>query len=253
MIARRNPLAKLAAALVIALALITSIDRVSASIALAAVLVASMLAGLSLRRFFAVTWPILIAAPLSGLTTLLYGIPAGETYLQWGLIHISDGSIELAIATALRVMAIGLPAVVMFVTIDPTDLADALGQLTRLPARFVIGALASLRLIELFRSDWQSLRRARRARGLGDRHGLGAFLRTAFSMLVLSIRRATKLAVAMDARGFGAATTRTWARPSRFGRADWALVLGAAIVAATAIGVAVWAGTWRFILGGGTA
>ncbi len=36
----------------------------------------------------------------------------------------------------------GCPRVVLFVTIDPTDLADGLAQTLHLPARFVLGALA---------------------------------------------------------------------------------------------------------------
>ncbi len=36
----------------------------------------------------------------------------------------------------------------------------------------------------------------------------------AFVLLVFAVRRGTKLATAMEARGFGADVERTWARPS---------------------------------------
>ena len=63
------------------------------------------------------TLPVWIAAPLAGFTILLYGRASGETHFQFLLIHITDGSISLAIATVLRMLAIALPAIVLFVTL----------------------------------------------------------------------------------------------------------------------------------------
>ncbi len=174
-----------------------------------------------------------IAAPLAGLTTVLYGVSSGTVYWHWSLIEVSDGSIALGAATTLRVLAIGIPAVLLFVTIDPTDLADGLAQVLRLPARFVLGGLAGLRLVGLFIDDWRALGLARRARGVADRGAVRRFLGQAFALLVLSIRRGSKLATAMEARGFGAPTPRTWARPSVFRIRDWMVVLlGVAVGAA---------------------
>ena len=150
MIARVHPLAKLLGSMILALTLLSSIDWVSATVALTAVILVLGFSGIPPLKLLLRTSPLLIAAPLSGVTTLLYGVASGTTYWQWGLIHISDGSIELALATALRVLAIGLPAVVLFITIDPTDLADGLAQILRLPSRFVIGALAALAMWVVF-------------------------------------------------------------------------------------------------------
>jgi energy-coupling factor transport system permease protein len=162
---------------------------------------------------------------------------------------VTDGSLGLAGATVLRILAIGLPALVLFLTVDPTDLADGLGQVLHLPSRFVLGALAALRLAGLFLDDWRSLELARRARGTADRGRLRRFAGQAFALLVLSIRRGSKLATAMEARGFGASTTRTWARPSRFGWPEVLLLTIGAAVAASAVTVAILAGTWRFLGG----
>ncbi len=150
------------------------------------------------------TWPVWLAAPLTGLTIALYGETSGTVYVDWFVLRISEGSLALAVATMLRVLAIALPSVVLFITVDPTDLADGLGQILRLPARFVLGALAGLRMVGLFLDDWRALELARRARGVADRGRIRRFLGMAFALLVLSIRRGAKLATAMEARGFGA-------------------------------------------------
>lgn len=245
LIYRINPVAKLAAATVIGVALLFSIDWVSASVALALEVALFAFAGVPFRRIVTRCWPILLAAILGGVTILLYGRPSGQTYLRVVFAEISDGSIELAVATALRVLAIALPAVVLFLTVDPTDLADGLAQVLRLPARFVIGALGGLRLVGLFMDDWRSLELARRARGIADRGRLRRFGGMAFALLVLSVRRGSKLATAMEARAFGSPIARTWARESRIGRADAALILIAAAVAATAVSTAIALGEWN--------
>lgn len=248
-IAGLNPVAKLGAALLIALPLVLTIDPVSAAVALVLELPLLLLAGLSVREFWLRTLPLWIAAPLAGVTIALYGAPGGEVFVEWLVVRVSEGSLALALATALRILAIGLPAVVLFVTVDPTDLADGLAQLVRLPARFVLGALAAMRLLALLGDDWRALALARRARGVADVGRLRRVLGMAFALFVLSIRRGSALATAMEARGFGAPGRRTWARESRLHRQDGMLLLAGAAISALAVAAAVLTGSWNFILG----
>lgn len=246
---RVNPVAKLGTAFILSLSLILTIDWVSAAVALGLEFALLFWAGLSPKRFALRTMPIWIAAPTAGLTVLLYGQASGQTHWQFLLIHVTDGSITLAIATALRVLAIGLPAIVLFVTIDPTDLADGLAQVLRLPARFVLGGLAALRLVSLFLEDWRMLALARRARGIADQGRFARLAGQGFALLVLSIRRGSKLATAMEARGFGSSAPRSWARPSPFGWREAGLLAIGATIAAVSIAVSVATGSWNFVVG----
>jgi energy-coupling factor transport system permease protein len=247
--ARFNPVAKLVATLVVTVVLLLSIDPVSAGVTLVLTLVLVPFTGVGARALWLRMWPILLAAGIAAGATVLYGRPAGTVYVEWGILRISDGSISLALAILLRVIAIALPSVLLIATTDPTDLADGLSQRLRLPARFVLGALAGLRLVGLLVEDWRELSLARRARGVADAGRIRRFLGQAFALFVLAIRRGTKLATAMEARGFGAPATRTWARPSVLRARDGGLVLVAAAVAAASVSVAVLAGTWTFVWG----
>lgn len=249
--ARINPVAKLGVSALIALPLILTLDVVSAAVALALECVLFFFAGIGWREFWVRTWPVWIAAPLTAVTIALYGEARGTVYFEWLVVRVSDGSIELAIATMLRVLAIALPSVVVFITVDPTDLADGLAQVLRLPARFVLGALAGMRMVGLFLDDWRALELARRARGVADRGRLRRLLGMAFALLVLSIRRGAKLSTAMEARGFGAPGRRTWARTSRFAGPELFLLGIGAFISAAAVAVSVVVGSWNFILGPG--
>jgi energy-coupling factor transport system permease protein len=239
-----NPVAKLAAAAAIAVALLLTLDVVSAAVALALELVLLPLLRIPLRRFWLRTLPLWVAAPLAGVTIALYGRTSGRVYAEFLFARVSEGSLELALATALRVLAIGLPALALFLTIDPAELADSLAQTLRLPARFVIGALAGTRLISLAADDRRSIAMARRARGLGDRNPFSALAGTAFTMLVVALRRGGDLAVAMEARGFGSGVPRTWARPARFGAREVGFILVGVLIGAAAIIASVVTGSW---------
>lgn len=242
-----NALAKLAAALIIGVPLLLSIDPVSAGVALALTHALLPLARLDARDLWLRLWPIAVSAVIAGFATTLYGRPSGAVYVEWGLVRITDGSISLALSIVLRVLAVAIPSVVLFATTDPTDLADALAQLAHLPARFVLGALAGLRLVGLLISDWRELALARRARGVADHGRVRRFFGQAFALLVLAIRRGSALATAMEARGFGAPGRRTWARTSRLRPRDGVLVLLAAAIAAASVTAAVALGAWTFV------
>jgi energy-coupling factor transport system permease protein len=136
---------------------------------------------------------------------------------------------------------------------DPTDLADSLQQQLRLSPRLAVGALAAVRLMPTIAQEWQTLRLARRARGVSAGRSPLAMVEILigqlFSLLVSAIRRATRLATAMEARGFGSRECRTAARLHRMRPADWLLIAGAAGVAAAAIGTSLAFGSWRFLFG----
>ncbi|MFE6966537.1 energy-coupling factor transporter transmembrane component T family protein [Agromyces sp. NPDC057679] len=244
---RVNPVSRLAAAMLLTTPLLLTVDWVSAATALLIQLVLFAVAGVTLPTLLRRAWPVLIAAPIAGVSMLLYGQPSGEEYWSFWLARITDGSIELAIAVTVRVLAIGLPAVLLFMHVDPTELADGLAQVWHLPSRFVLGALAGARLVGLFIEDWQAMSLSRRARGIGDHGALRRFATMAFALLVLAIRRGSKLATAMEARGFGSGAPRTWARTSTVGWPDLVLIVLAVTIAAVSIAAAVWAGTFHAV------
>lgn len=245
-----NPLTRIFIMLLVTTPLLFSLDWLSATVSLTITIVAALIGGVGWKKLVATLWPLLLVAPLSGISMLLYGVEGGEVYFEFWLMTISDNSIELAIAIMIRILAVASPVILLARNIDPTRLGDSLAQILHFPDRFVIGSVAGVRMTGLFKDDWVAMNRARRARGLGDRGRIAHFFTMAFGLLVLALRRGGKLATAMEARGFGRRPLyggqRSWARPSRLHTADW-LALGLALVcAAIPVVVAVMVGSWRW-------
>lgn len=117
-------------------------------------------------------------------------------------------------------------------------------QVAHLSPRFVYGGLAGMRMFTLLQDDWRALGLSRRSRGLGDDNAIKRAMSQAFGLLVLSIRRATKLATAMEARGFGGSTPRSSARVSSLHRIDWVSYVIGIVVPVIALAAAIATGLW---------
>jgi energy-coupling factor transport system permease protein len=248
-LARFNPVAKIAAAGIVMVGLLLTLDPVTPALLLGLELLLVPATGVSVAVLARRTWTLLVGAAGVAVANLIV-VDGGETLLELGPFEVTSDGVDAAVAVSLRVLAIALPGILVLATTDPMDLADALVQRWHLPARFAYGALAALRLLPLLANDWAQVSRARRARGLDPGRSpvghLRAFAAQVLAVLVAAVRRGVRLATAMEARGFGATgVPRTMAREQPLLARDWWLLAGTllAVVVATAVSVAV--GSWR--------
>ncbi|MDP9467221.1 MAG: energy-coupling factor transporter transmembrane protein EcfT [Chloroflexota bacterium] len=225
--ARANPVAKLGAAAILMAGLFLSHGPLAPALVLAVLLASVPFTGLSPRDLLARTWPLLLAALAVAVLNVLL---APGTREGPDVVH--------GLSLGLRLLGIALSGVLAIASTDPTDLADALQQQTRLSPRLAIGVLAAVRMLPMLAVEWQILGMARRARGVSGGRSPVAAVRLAFGMLLAllvgAVRRATRLATAMEARGFGIAPCRTIARPQQMRPADWWLLAGAVVLGALA-------------------
>jgi energy-coupling factor transport system permease protein len=252
-LARTNPLGRLGAALLLMVVLFVSLDALTATLVLVVLAAAIPLSGLSFRVVLMRFWPILAIAGSIGLINVLAAAEQLGPAVQIGPVALGGETLMAGVSLALRLLAIALAGIVAVAGTDPTELSDALiGQL-RVPPRFAIGALAAYRLLPLLAFEWQTMALARRARGLDAGGSPIAALRIVagllLGLLVAAIRRGSRLAMAMEARGFEARPCRTIARPTVMRAGDWALIGGAAAVGVAAAATSVLLGTHRPIFG----
>jgi energy-coupling factor transport system ATP-binding protein len=245
-LASLNPAYRLIGGFLAALPMLLSLDWLSSGTMLVLEFAVLAVIGITPWRTVRSTWPVFVGAPFSALAVLLYGKSGGDTWWQWGLMRVTDRSAELALATALRILAIGIPAIIAVLGIDVTDLADSFSQILHLPDRFVYGGLAGMRLFSVLQDDWAALSASRRSRGLGDDNALRAFLPQSFALLVLSIRRSTTLATAMQARGFGGSGPRSHARVSEVHVRDRVFLAACLALPVASLCLALRFGTFSF-------
>jgi energy-coupling factor transport system permease protein len=240
-LSRINPVALLTAMAVVTVVLVTSLDVVTPAVVVAAELCLLPAAGLSapgvlLRR----TWPLLIGAG---------GVAVVNVLLS------EQASVVTGIGLALRVVGLALPGVLLVAATDPVRMADALTIHWRVSTRFAYGALAALRLAPLLVAEFEAIRLARRTRGVEAGGNPVAAVRllagAGFTLLVGAVRRGSRLATAMDARGFDAGIPRSNARGSALHRRDAVFVAATVAVCAAAVALSVGTGVWNPVFVGG--
>ncbi len=252
-LARANPVAKLAAAALVMIGLFASLDGVTAGIVLAGLLLLLPASGLPAGALIRRAWLVGIAAVSIGIFNVLFAAEQLGAVVAVGPLAIGAETLFDGLGLAARLLAIVLVGLLATATTQPTDLADALIQQLRASPRFAIGALAALRLLPLLAEEWQVLAMARRARGVEAGRSPVAAVRLAagqlLTLLVGAIRRGTRMAAAMEARGFGALSCRSVARAQRMRVSDWGWIAGAAFLTAGAVGASALLGTWRPLFG----
>lgn len=240
-LATLNPLVGLVVIAIVAVVMIISFDPVAVLIILAAELPLVVLARIPARGWLLRAGP--LAAVLAGvmIANLLFTDDhSGRTLLSVGPLLITTGGLGAAGVVVLRLLALAVPGIALFARLDPTALADALITHWHAGPRIAVGSVAALRMAPLVLADLRQSYAARRTRGLISRNPLAmapVILGSLIAVLVTTVRRATRLSVAMDSRGFDSGVRRTLARQSVWRRRDTLVIIGYAVVAAAALTV----------------
>lgn len=245
---RLNPLSKIAAPLP-AMALLLFTRDVMTPLVFCLVALALLVIGAHLRARALLL--LLLALPaVVGVMSVSFGIwadPAASAdpsvIVEAGPLHLTIGGWLIGLATALRLAAIVLLALIGGLTSTGPDLVRSLVQQLRVPYRLGYTALAAFRFVPRFGHELEVIRQAHRVRGISDGRGPIAWLvRTAgyvVPLLAGAIRHAERVALAMDSRAFGAHPTRTERYSIAFRARDWIFIV--AFWAATAIVIIVFA------------
>jgi energy-coupling factor transport system permease protein len=252
----RNPTAKLCAHLVLSLLLTLVFDPLTPLVFLAAALfVGRTLGRLPLALMVKSLAPIWLLGASLLISNALFASRPEQATVVWHagpfIATVEGATIGLALAE--RGVAIAAFTLVLIMSTDPTALVRSLVQQAHLPPRFAYPALAAYRFLPLLQTEFETIRLAHRLRGVGRSHGWLGWLheqgRMTLPLLANAIRRAERVALAMDARGFGSPRPRTHFRRVAFDRRDGLLVAAAAaggtaiLLASAALGILrIWSG-----------
>jgi energy-coupling factor transport system permease protein len=208
--------------------------------------------GVPLLGFIAVMTPKVITVPsktslivlaaavgTAGIASLLYGTHRGTEIFEWGLMHISDGSIATSSAAMLRILAIALPGLLVAGAISAHEVLATSAVKRILPDRVALATLIALRLIPVISSDLDETRQARRANGRAPTP-----FAVALTTLVIAIRRAVRMSDVAEIRGFSR-SNRTWSVYRPLGIRDWILITGSVVIGVAAMIAVAYLGVWN--------
>ena len=158
-----------------------------------------------------------------------------------GPLQITEASLVYGLTMLSRTLAIFATSALFVLTTNPIDFVAALIQQGRLPIRVGYAVFAAYRFVPLVQEELDNIRAAHQVRGAaGDRGVLGRLRQSfgyAIPLLAISVRRAERVALAMDSRGFGARPDRTSFRTTVFTQADVVFGIGAALALAAIVGL----------------
>jgi energy-coupling factor transport system permease protein len=231
---RLNPLTKVVAtAPPLLLLAFTRDPYVPGAFVLVTLLATGVLGRIPPRRLVAVVAPmtLLLVGFLLVYPLAAAGDVVADTHLllQVGPLEVRQGGVLLGLSTGLRILSLISLTLLFALTTDGMDFIRALVQRWRVPYRIGYAAMAAFRFVPRFGHELQVIAAAHRVRGLSDRGGARARLQRAgrYTVPLLSggIRHAERVALAMDARGFGAYPDRTYRRELHFHTRDVVFVV----------------------------
>ncbi len=163
-------------------------------------------------------WPAAVAA--LGFFWVAVAFPRAEeaatVLARWGPLTITAEALWRGGALATRVLCFAVYSLVFVLTTEPLDFILALIHHWRVPPRIAYASLAGYRFVPLFTAEAESIRMAHRARGLGEGRSLSgkweAARRFAIPLLASAIRKAERVAIAMESKGFDGRSPRTYFR-----------------------------------------
>lgn len=153
---------------------------------------------------------------------------------------ITAEALARGVAYVSRLLAMETVAVVMLVTTRPADLFGALRRL-RVPHPLALMLATTMQLVPVLQRELGTVLDAQRARGLRGR-GLRALVPALLPVFVAAFERTGRLAVSMEARGYGGKRARTSYRTDAFIGVDRALAWAGAAAGAigSVVGVLAW-------------
>lgn len=251
-----NPCIKLLMVALAALTLTFIYDPVTPSVLFVLTLATGRFLGrLSLWTLLRPLWIFAIAGAAILLANIFFNKEnaTAPALIYLGSVKITGPALWAAGTLWTRLLCFALLSLVFVKTTEPQRFILSLVHQLHLNYRIAFGTMVGYRMLPLFQADYQTIRAAQRVRGAreatGSVHLWARTRRYAIPLLVGAVRRGGRVALAMDARAFGALPHRTYRERMVVRRSDGVfLVCAVTVVAVTVVGFWL-AGITRFTVG----
>ncbi len=253
---RRNPTVKLAVLLVIFGSLTIVFDPFTPIVFFTLALMAAwILGGIRPTQTLRTLLPFIATVAGIFLANILFHRlnATADALFYLGPFKVTRPALTTGASLSFRMLSFAAFSIAFVRTTDPTDLILSLVHQLRLHYRLAYGTMVGYRMLPLLQGEYEAIRAAHRVRGVQEREGKLAVFdrmkRYSIPLLAGAVRQASRVALAMDARGFGAFPERSYRRRMRVSGEDWLFLAAAVALAAGLIVLLDVAGLARFGVG----
>ena len=198
------------------------------NVTIAAFILYCCFTGHPLKRVLLFSLPFLMVFVSTASSMILFG-KGDTTWFKWGLINISQESFYRGIHIGFRALTFAALGLTFALTTRPVYLFYSLMQQLKLKPKYAYSFMAGVRLIPIMFEEFQTIRNALKVRGGDSSNGISAIFTKikayTIPLLSQSIRRAHRIAVAMEAKGFSDATKRTYYYHIGYSKYDFIFIL----------------------------
>ncbi|WP_411844113.1 energy-coupling factor transporter transmembrane component T family protein [Salinicoccus sp. HZC-1] len=225
---RSNPITKMALALVLFITVVF-IHNPNYLFHLSIIMLLAMmlLSGVKFRYLAGLLCLILVLGFISSLYMIFYGEGTTTVY-KFGIIHITEESFVRGIHIMMRGLVLSFFGAVIIFTTRITDVFYSLMQQLKIKPKYAYSFMAAVRMVPIIASEYMALRQARKVRKalIHKKYvsGIQGFKTTIITLLSQSIRRAYRLGIAMESKGFDDGP-RTYYHKTSFSISDVFLIL----------------------------
>ena len=224
-----NPAAKLVANLVVLLISASVSDPLTSLIIfIECALFAIFSRSITTRRLKASLPLVGFAVAMLWMNAAFARVDGGHTIASIWIFNFTDKGLATGWAIFFRILSIVVASILFISTTDANDLVLSLIQQCHLNSGVAYGILAAFRFFPLMKSDLNCIDEAHRIRSPRTRQKLltkDAWYRRAIPLLAMNIRRAERVSVAMEARGFEMGAQRSYYRTICWKRSDTVFLL----------------------------
>lgn len=176
--------------------------------------------GYSYKHILLLMVPFLLIFLSTSSSMILFG--KGETTLfKWAYVHITEESLLRGIHLGFRALSFAMLSLTFVLTTQPVKLFYSLMQQLKLSPKYAYSFMAAIRLIPIMIEEFKTIRNAQKARGvIGHKNPLKRLQQLVIPLLSQSIRRAHRIAVAMEAKRFDSSKKRTFFYEIGFSKFD---------------------------------
>ena len=239
-----NPLTKiLLAAILFVMVIFIHNPNVLFHLTMLMLLMLLILSGVKLKYLILLLIFIFISGFISSLYMIFYG-EGTDTLFRYGIIHITEESFIRGIHITMRGIILSLFGALVIFTSKITDVFYALMIQLKVKPKYAYSFMAAIRMVPIIITEYFQLRQARKVRrALIHKKYISGFKglkSTIITLLSQSIRRAYRLGIAMESKGFTDGS-RTYFYKTSFSKYDLYLLLlmAAAIIAAVQLGTVI--------------